>query len=121
MNELEDLAQKASVIFDFADSRLLQVLPPTPSMASGAAVPTPSSLGRVNPFNVSPVAGQSSSSPSTVAHIAPSPDILAAEAFVLYLKALAFLQRGIEKARLFWEAKDAAGRSATSNDFNDGA
>lgn len=45
-------------------------------------------------------------------------EILAAEAMVLYLKALAFLGKGIEKARKFWAGRGTD--QAAGVDFNDG-
>jgi hypothetical protein len=89
-------------------------------MASAAAIPTPSSLSRGNPFSAPGPPSPTTATALAQAASSASADVLVAEAFVLYLKALAFLQRGIEKARLFWEGKDPASRQGTSVDFNDG-
>ena len=88
--ELEDLGQKASVIFDFADSKLLQMLPPTPQSGNIS----PSTANQPSPFNPSPSMRRTSSS-SSERPVGLKQDVMAAEALLLYIRALAFLQRGI--------------------------
>jgi serine/threonine-protein kinase ULK/ATG1 len=49
------------------------------------------------------------------------PELVAAEALVLYLKVLAFLQKGIAKAREFWAVRASTmPQQSASPDFNDG-
>lgn len=129
--ELEDIAQKALVIFDFADSKLMQLLPPTPQSSSSTSLGTPSYFSHVaareqaasNPFSPVPTAMRRTSSSSSdrpfVMASSARGDVLAAESLVLYLKSLAFLGKGIEKARKFWSNR--ATDQAASVDFNEGA
>ena len=139
---LEDTAQKALVLFEFADSKLLRLLPPTPAAStSTTSLGTPSyfshlaareqaqaqSAAASNPFSAVPTSpsmrrnSSSSSGPDRPMILASSAkaDVLAAEATVLYLKALAFLQRGIERARKHWSNRPSE-QHAASADFNDG-
>ncbi|KWU43996.1 kinase-like protein, partial [Rhodotorula sp. JG-1b] len=138
---LEDTAQKALVLFEFADSKLLRLLPPTPAAStSTTSLGTPSyfshlaareqaqaqSAAASNPFSAVPTSpsmrrnSSSSSGPDRPMILASSAkaDVLAAEATVLYLKALAFLQRGIERARKHWSNRPSE-QHAASADFND--
>ena len=177
--ELEDIAQKALVIFDFADSKIIQILPPTPQTALGTSLGTPSYFSHVaaraessssssNPFspiptslpnyssspssanngtfygtttannnNAAPKMRRTSSSSSDAHRQSHSPvvggagfvmatagktEVLAAEAMVLYLKALAFLGKGIEGARVYWVAREGReGGERASVDFNEGS
>lgn len=49
-------------------------------------------------------------------------EVLAAEAMVLYLKALAFLGKGIEGARVYWVTREGReGGERASVDFNEGS
>lgn len=127
---LEDIAQKALVIFDFADSKIMQLLPPTPQSSSATSLGTPSYFSHVaareqaasNPFSPVPTAMRRTSSSSSerpfVLASSARADVLAAEALVLYLKSLAFLGKGIETARKFWSNR--ATDQAASPDFNEG-
>ncbi|KAL8293679.1 hypothetical protein RQP46_000380 [Phenoliferia psychrophenolica] len=127
--DLEDIAQKALVIFDFADSKIMQLLPPTPQSSSSTSLGTPSYFSHVaareqaasNPFSPVPTAMRRTSSSSSerpfVMASSARADVLAAEALVLYLKSLAFLGKGIEKARKFWSNR--ATDQAASADFNE--
>ncbi|BGP25284.1 Serine/threonine-protein kinase [Rhodotorula toruloides] len=137
--DLEDIAQKALVLFEFADSKILQILPPTPAAStSTTSLGTPSYFSHLaareqaqtqsanvsNPFSPIPTSpsmrrGSSSSSdrPLIMASSARA-DVLAAEAMMLYLKALAFLSKGIERARKHW-ANRPSEQQAASADFND--
>jgi serine/threonine-protein kinase ULK/ATG1 len=138
--DLEDIAQKALVLSDFADSKIVQILPPTPQTSSPTSLGTPSYFSHVaareqsnstssNPFSPVPAPSpppmrrtSSSSSgadrPTFVMASSARAEILAAEAMVLYLKALAFLGKGIEKARRHWANR--ANDQAASSDFNEG-
>ncbi|GAA6059490.1 hypothetical protein JCM10212_002233 [Sporobolomyces blumeae] len=128
--DLEDIAQKALVLFEFADTKVVQILPPTPS--SSTSLGTPSYFSHMaareqaasNPFSAVPTSpsmrrGSSSSSERPVAMASSArAEVLAAEAMVLYLKALAFLGRGIERARKFWASRPSDSAGAT-NEFNE--
>ena len=122
LSEIEDLAQKASVVADFADARLLQLLPPTPQVSTGTTYfPT---AAATSPFAPSTrrSSGSSSDRPSVstpTPTVAQRPDLLAADALVLYVRALVFLQRGIERTTAFWSSRPAD--QSVSGDFNDGA
>ena len=137
MDTLEDIAQKATVIFDFADSKVILMTNLMVSSAEKAgnaparATP-PIQASQTNPFfaNALPKARRSSSSSSTerpavsplagpatstspgpgqqsgshtplkaATSASVKPELLPGETLVLYLKALAFLQKGIEMAR----------------------
>ncbi|GAA5925870.1 hypothetical protein JCM10213_007309 [Rhodosporidiobolus nylandii] len=134
--DLEDIAQKALVLFEYADSKILQLLPPTPAAStSTTSLGTPSYFSHMaareaaggaaaNPFSAIPTSpsmrrGSSSSSdrPLVMASSARA-EVLAAEAMVLYLKALAFLGKGIERARRHWANRPSEQTSASA-DFND--
>ncbi|GAA5936528.1 serine/threonine protein kinase ATG1 [Sporobolomyces koalae] len=128
--DLEDMAQKALVLFEFADTKILQILPPTPS--SSTSLGTPSYFSHLaareqaasNPFSAIPTSpsmrrGSSSSSerPLVMASSARA-EVLAAEAMLLYLKSLAFLGKGIERARKFWASRPSE-LAGASTDFNE--
>lgn len=134
LSDLEDIAQKALVLFDFADSKIMQILPPTPQTSSSTSLGTPSYFSHVaareqsasNPFSAVPTpsspqmrrtSSSSSDRPFVLANSAKA-DVLAAEAVVLYLKSLAFLHKGIEKARHHWSNR--APEQVASSDFNEG-
>lgn len=152
MQKLEDVAQKATVIFDFADSKLIMMQPQSSqqSLSSNQRSPLLTDAGnqssgqavlggsQANPFFVSasrsgtspalanrrtssssdhrpssPLVKGSQASPTLVQSpaVPPSsasskPDLLPGETLVLYLKALAFLSKGIEMARDFWAARN---------------
>lgn len=131
--ELEDIGQKATVVFDFADSKLVQLLPPTPQTTVGPSNTSyhfPSTSGTpsqqqipASPFGSGPQrsAGRTSSHSSLDRIVEDEAPCAAAVALVLYIKALGFLQRGIEKARTFWDAKVAiSSTSSASPEFNEG-
>lgn len=155
LQKLDDIAQKATVIFDFADSKLILMQPQSSQQSLASQQPSPSrtenttpapaqlALGssQANPFFVnaappttraSPSLDKQPTSPHTNAgqpinsatasgtqSLASSsrPDLLCGETLVLYLKALAFLSKGIEQAREFWSTRPAG--QATSQDLND--
>jgi serine/threonine-protein kinase ULK/ATG1 len=127
LNEIEDLAQKASVLIDFADSKTLQLLPPTPS-SFGPPTAGPASQGRdSSPFFAASAMRRTSSSPTSEPYdrrLATSQraEVVAAEALFLYIKVLAFLQKGITKARELWSNRESTARKQTASpDFNDGS
>ena len=136
MDVIEDIAQKATVIFDFADSKVILMtnLMASSGERSGAGPQysaPPIQASQTNPFfanalpkarrssssssterpavsplagpplSTSPGAGQQSGrqTPSKTTPASTKPELLPGETLVLYLKALAFLQKGIELAR----------------------
>ncbi|KAK4054701.1 Serine/threonine-protein kinase [Microbotryomycetes sp. JL221] len=133
LSKLEDVAQKALVLFDFADSKLVQLLPPTPQSLPTTTLGTPSYFTHMaareqvisSPFSAvpnshSPSMRRTSSSSSDRPHMSAGSvknDVVAAEAVMLYLKALAFLHKGIEQARSHWTSRGSA--QAPSGDFNE--
>ena len=131
IGELEDLGQKAAVIFDFADSKVLRIVAVQPSPTSSPVTGGPA-FGQqahgATPLSSSPFArpqirtGSSSGSESPQA---PSEEAqLVAEAFNLYFRSMAFLNRAIFKIRAFCEALPRAGPQGdivTSPELNDAA
>ncbi|KAH9824852.1 ULK/ULK protein kinase [Melampsora americana] len=115
MNELEKFASKVLVILQFADEKLAKILPPTPSSTSSTPQPMtaasyspPTSIGafapltKHSPNHLSKTSSEGTASSSLTAikaDKAPGNHKLAAgEAMVLYIKALAFLDKGIRHA-----------------------
>lgn len=90
------------------------MLPPTPHSGNIS----PAATSQPSPFNPSPSMRRTSSS-SSERPIGLKQDVMAAEALLLYIRALAFLQRGIEKARFFWDNRPSSAYEA-SPDFNEG-
>lgn len=136
--DLEDIAQKALVLFDFADSKIIQFMPPTPQTSSSTSLGTPSYFAHVanreqqqqqqvsNPFSAVPISpamrrtsSSSSERPLVLASSGARGDVLAAEAMVLYLRSLAFLSKGIERARRYWSNR--IHDHPASSDLNEGA
>jgi serine/threonine-protein kinase ULK/ATG1 len=128
---LEDVAQKATVIFDFADSKffLMAELAASGSMKASIASPfgngitaaqlqrRSSSASERSPSSPSPL-GQASSSSGPPAGTEAKYAVLVGETLVLYIKALAFLDKGIVLSRNFWSRRGHAGQGTTA-DFND--
>lgn len=125
ITELEELGHKATVVFDFADTKLMQLLPPTPQTATAYASAGsyfPQQPQQQTPPSSSPFPqSRRSGSTSSLRRInEDEADSVAAETLVLYLKALTFLQRGIEKARAYWDSRVAASATTASPEFNEG-
>jgi serine/threonine-protein kinase ULK/ATG1 len=116
LNLLSDLAQKAHAIVEFADWKLAMLV----SAAEGSALGTsnanspgsssgfqggagigyhPSGGGTGMNRRKSSGAGSNSGSDASMFKL----DVVAAESLILYLKALAFLQKGMEAAKVFWQ------------------
>ncbi|KAH8928133.1 Pkinase-domain-containing protein [Atractiella rhizophila] len=112
IDELEDLAKKALVISHYADEKLATLLPPTPSVE-----PTSNAVAGVNAMLQRGDRRGSSSSLDRDIGLSSTVEIAAAEALILYISSLAFLQKGIEKAKSFWTTR--AGQQAPSTDFNE--
>lgn len=117
MNELEEFASKVLVILQFADEKLAKILPPTPSSTSTTSASQtttsitnspPTSIGAFVPVSKLPssYASKPMSETSTFSSMNTTrPDsatgnikLAAGEAMVLYIKALAFLDKGIRHA-----------------------
>lgn len=108
---LEDTARKAFVLFDLADSRLLQMqvgrqsvpsvsatLTPAPNTPPGSAPP---------PFSIPPVGRRKSSSSSTNSDllVLRQAEEAASDACALYFKSLAFICAGHERFKKYWDAR----------------
>ncbi len=124
LDYLEDIARKATVLFEFADSKLAQCVTALRSSAALGGLPAVIATD-MSPANIptdNPRARRRSSSGSTSSTdlTAARLEVLCAEGLVLYLKALAFLQHGVERARKFWEDSAAANTGLSSSpDFNE--
>lgn len=160
IQRLEDIAQKATVIFDFADSKLILLQPqssqqsiasnqrsstqtdgstqPGAQLALGASQANPffanaatathnpgmanrrtSSSSDKRPTSPLVKTPQASPNPGSSAPVTPAatpskPELLPGETLVLYLKALAFISKGIEQAREFWSTR-ASGQVASAD------
>ncbi|GHJ86785.1 hypothetical protein NliqN6_3187 [Naganishia liquefaciens] len=118
VQKLDDLAQKASVVFEFADTKLALCTPSAtrPSASLGTSGISPSS-------HITSAAARRRSSATSSASTELSSaklDTLCAEALVLYVKALNFLQFGMDQARQYWESRVvSADGSTTSPEFNE--
>ncbi|CED82805.1 ulk ulk protein kinase [Phaffia rhodozyma] len=122
--QLDDLAQKAFVVFDFADVKVEQILtfagqgagqhvlgsrPNSPGSSGGfqqqSTGQQPMSYQPQNPINTLERRRSSVHSTSGSEASVFRMDVLAAEALLLYLKALGFLQKGMEAAKVFWMSR----------------
>lgn len=97
---IEDYAYKAHVIYQFAETKYYQLMPPPPTASNEFA---------------------------DVRNASTKNDaLLAQEAVVLYLKCLSLLQSAIEKAKEYWENSGKqrsvypGGKVVASLRFNDG-
>lgn len=120
LDEIEDYAQKASVLFDLADEKLLKFLPPPPSVTGPGwqkvdegGVDQSALIRRASPFVIGSNTGEEEGNdqagtnrksriPTDQAIKSHTKSISAvdgAEALQLYIKALAFLRKGINRAK----------------------
>ncbi|EPQ27586.1 uncharacterized protein PFL1_04724 [Pseudozyma flocculosa PF-1] len=123
---LEDLGQKSFVLSEFADSKLAAFFPAGPHqstqeldsssmMQHGAGGGSP---GRASSFAGGNGSGSrggrrtSSASSISSAFDPTAAETAAAEALVLYVKSLSFLQRGINATKAFLEARSRPGSPA---------
>lgn len=118
VHKLDDLGQKAFVVFDFADSKLVLCTPngmrPSPPLNASGASPS-SYLPSVEARRRSSAASTASTEVS-----AARLDTMLAEALVLYVKALSFLQHGVDLARQYWENRASSDEGMpTSPEFNE--
>ncbi|PWN41437.1 kinase-like protein [Ceraceosorus guamensis] len=142
---LEDLSQKSFVLSEFADSRLALHFPSGPHQAGlngeaakdsalgSSSVSTavnkstrPSTaLRRSSSTKASPGAPAASYSPTspqsqTIGLPSSAGETVAAEALLLYVRSLSFLQRGLDAVKIFWEARSRPGYpAAVSSDVNE--
>ena len=126
MSKLEDLAQKAHALFEFADAKLGQCmfppkLSPSGGLSGGAGLGlSPNSHSYFNQQSAASRRRSSSASTSSTDINIARMEALCAEAMVLYLKALAFLQNGVEQAKQYWEKQAAHNEVVkTSAEFNE--
>ncbi|CEH18135.1 related to apg1-essential for autophagocytosis [Ceraceosorus bombacis] len=142
---LEDLSQKSFVLSEFADSRLALHFPTGPHQAGlngeaskdcalgSSSVSTAVNkstqpwmgLRRSSSAKASPGAPAASYSPTsppsqTIALPSSAGETVAAEALLLYVRSLSFLQRGLDAVKIFWEARSRPGYpAAASSDVNE--
>lgn len=108
---LEDTARKAFVLFDFADSRLLQMQVGRQAVPSVSATLTPASNtppgAAPPPFSIPPVNRRKSSSSSTSSDllVLRQAEEAASDACALYFKSLAFICAGHERFKKYWDAR----------------
>jgi serine/threonine-protein kinase ULK/ATG1 len=97
--ELEDLAQKAFVLSEFADAQLLLSTGQKPPQDSTGHTPLSPHIAHRRRAS----SGSATSENLTLRE----QEVAAAEAMVLYVKSMAFLQAGMESAKRYWNAKSA--------------
>jgi serine/threonine-protein kinase ULK/ATG1 len=118
VQKLDDLAQKALVVFEFADSKLALCTPGAtrPSASLGTSGISPSSY-----LSSTAVRRRSSAASSVSTDMSSAKlDTLCAEALVLYWKALNLLQYGSDLARQYWDSRaTSAEASPTGPEFNE--
>lgn len=129
LTRLEELAQKAHVLSEFADSKVAHIMIPskmTPSgglfnaPASGNSPTFPNSQSSFSPQLALSRKRSSSGSNSSAELSHARVGALYAEAMVLYVKTLALLQQGVEEARSHWEGQsDSPDGPKTSIEFNE--
>uniref|UniRef100_V5E9H3 Serine/threonine-protein kinase ATG1 n=1 Tax=Kalmanozyma brasiliensis (strain GHG001) TaxID=1365824 RepID=V5E9H3_KALBG len=123
LSTLEDLGQKAFVLSEFADSKLAHFFPDGPHQLSQDLDASTATTG-VSPGRTSAqasgrrVGSISSSSSSALDPLAA--ESASAEALMLYVRSLAFLQRAITLTRKHIESRSRPGAPAvTSAELND--
>ncbi|KAF9972266.1 Serine/threonine-protein kinase [Actinomortierella ambigua] len=111
LQKIEDTAQKAYVVTEFADSKLEKAGTPLVDFDL-------SSLSLKDDSSTDHSATAGIGTPSTIGAGGVSgptrEGILAEEAFFLYLRALALLQSGMDVARRYWEEKRAQNKAASA-------
>ncbi|KAJ9127506.1 hypothetical protein QFC24_000915 [Naganishia onofrii] len=118
VQKLDELGQMASAMVEFADSKLALCTPNAvrPSPILGHSSISPSSY-------LQTAAARRRSSTASMASVDRSSarlDFLCAEALVVYVKALAFLQHGVNLARGHWESRVVSyGTPPTGPEFNE--
>ncbi len=122
LTTLEDLGQKAFVLSEFADSKLAHFYPDGPHQLSqdlDASATTGVSPGRTSvQGSARRVSSISSSSSSALDPIAA--EAAAAEALMLYVRSLAFLQRAIGLTKKYIDSRSRPGVPAvTSAELNE--
>ncbi|CDR98972.1 related to APG1-essential for autophagocytosis [Sporisorium scitamineum] len=123
LGTLEDLGQKAFVLSEFADSKYAQFFPDGPHQMSqdldSSTATTGISPGRTSVQGSARRVGSISSSSSSALDPA-SAEAASAEALMLYVRSLAFLQRAITLTRKHIESRSRPGLPAvTSAELND--
>lgn len=107
LSTLEDLGQKSLVLSEFADSKMASYFPEGPHQNSvdfDSFVSTGVSPGRTSGYHGTAArTGSTSSSSSALDSMAA--EAAAAEALVIYVRCLLFLQRGIALTKTFLEAR----------------
>ena len=113
VRSVEDVARKAFVLFELADSRLIAwqaLVRPSPSIGSGSTPP----FGKHSPRRKS----SSSSFNSDIMGLRQQESV-AGEAVVLYCKALAFIVQGTNRIQKYWERVERNAGYETSSELNE--
>lgn len=123
LGTLEDLGQKAFVLSEFADSKLAHFFPDGPHQLSqdldSSTATTGISPGRASVQGSARRVGSISSSSSSALDPVAA-EAASAEALMLYVRSLAFLQRAITLTRKHIESRSRPGLPAvTSAELND--
>lgn len=123
LNTLEDLGQKAFVLSEFADSKLAHFFPDGPHQLSqdldAATATTGISPGRTSVQGSARRAGSISSSSSSALDPLAA-EAAAAEALMLYVRSLAFLQRAIGLTKKHIDSRSRPGAPAVASaELND--
>ena len=123
LNMLEDLGQKAFVLSEFADSKLAHFFPEGPHQQSqdldSSTATTGNSPGRLSVQGSARRVGSISSSSSSALDPLAA-EAASAEALMLYVRSLAFLQRAISLTRKHIESRSRPGVPAvTSPELNE--
>lgn len=124
---LEDLSQKAIVVFELADSKVGQLLHQgggsalatsdnSPGSSSGFQLYLSGLAQRETKRRSSSNANSNSGSDSSIMRT----DVIAAEAVSLYIAALALLQKGVIAAGTFLESQRGSYDASASGDLNEG-
>lgn len=113
VRSVEEVARKAFVLFELADSRLVawQALArPPPGVGAGSTPP----FGQNSPRRKS-----SSSSFNSEVMVLRQQEAVAGEAVVLYCKALAFIMQGTNRIQRYWERVEKNAGYETSSELNE--
>lgn len=119
LDYLEDTAHKAYVLFDLADSRIVQWsqssrMPSVQSQTPSATITQHNSPpSNAPPFAVPPVSRRKSSASSTTGDVLAlrQQEEAAGDACALYFKSLAFICAGHERFKRYWDLRERRGNN----------
>lgn len=113
---LDDFARKAAILAEFGDSKLQTCLTAVAGAGQGNSNVGEHGMGSGAMSDQPPNRRRSSSGSVSSADLLPARlEVLCAESLVLYMKALAYLQRGMELVRRFWQDTQSGSAIATSS------